>query len=106
MTNLINQKQISFVIPGNKAKERIDIFLANSIENATRTRIQKLISEGLVLVNGKKTKSNYQVLPNDKIEVTIPISPRPDIIFHVIWQKNTTLNTNHKYNKNNELDYV
>lgn len=76
--NLITEKRFSFKLPEGKKKERIDVFLANSVENATRTRIQKLIEAGYVTVNGKVIKSNYKVAPFDEILVAIPVSPRPE----------------------------
>lgn len=78
MANLITEKIFRFNLPDGKKKERIDLFLANSIENATRTRIQKLIEAGYVTVNAKVIKSNYKVAPRDYIEVCIPVSPRPE----------------------------
>jgi 23S rRNA pseudouridine1911/1915/1917 synthase len=77
MMNLITEKKFRFEVPGGKKKERIDTFLAGKIENATRTRIQKLIDAGLVLVNGREIKSSYPVQPDDIIDVTIPVSPHP-----------------------------
>lgn len=78
MTNLISQKNFRFEVPPGKKKERIDVYIARLIENATRTRVQKLIDAGLVLVNDKKVKSNYKVNPEDVVDVTIPIAPRPE----------------------------
>lgn len=78
MANLITERIFRFKLPDGKKKERIDLFLANSIENATRTRIQKLIEAGYVTVNEKVIKSNYKVAPRDSIEVCIPVSPRPE----------------------------
>ncbi|HEY7750717.1 MAG TPA: RluA family pseudouridine synthase [Ignavibacteriaceae bacterium] len=78
MTNLIKEKKYRFEIPEGKKKVRIDIFLTNSIENATRSKVQKLIESYLVKVNGKIVKSNYQLKPFDVIEATHPISPRPE----------------------------
>ena len=46
---------------------RIDKFLQNRIENATRNKIQKAIDVGHVLVNEKLVKSNYKVKPGDQI---------------------------------------
>jgi len=78
MSKIINEKKFKIDVPDGKKKERIDVFLANSIENATRSRIQKLIKANGVIVNGKVIKANYLVCPNDKVEVTIPTSPRPE----------------------------
>ena len=77
---IITQKKLKFKIPDGKKKERIDTFLANSIENVTRSRIQKIIKENLVKVNGISVKANYKVVPDDDIEIVIPVSPRPDNI--------------------------
>lgn len=78
MSKLITEKKIRVEIPPAKTKERLDVYLTNSIENATRTKVQKLIEAGFVLVNGKPAKSNYKILPNDILDITIPISPRPE----------------------------
>lgn len=78
MSKIITEKKIKIEIPEGKKKERIDIFLANSVENATRSRIQKLIKSNLVTVNNKVVKQNYLICPGDKIEITIPVTPRPE----------------------------
>lgn len=78
MSKIITEKKIRIEIPEGKRKERIDVFLANSVENATRSRIQKLIKSNLVTVNNKAVKPNYLISPGDKIEITIPVTPRPE----------------------------
>ncbi|MBZ0179980.1 MAG: RluA family pseudouridine synthase [Melioribacteraceae bacterium] len=78
MTKIITEKIFEIEVTGGKKKERIDIYLANSIENATRTRIQKLIKAEYVTVNEQPTKANYHVEPGDKIKVKIPVTPRPE----------------------------
>ncbi len=80
MSKIISQKNYSFTAPDGKKRERIDLFLTNCIENATRTKIQKLIEANFVKVNGVFVKPSYQVQPKDFVEVSIPISPRPDEI--------------------------
>lgn len=80
MAKLIQEKKYRFEIPDKKKKERIDIFLASSVENATRSKVQKLIESGNVTVNGKRIKSSYLVLPGDIIEAIHPISPRPELV--------------------------
>lgn len=78
MVKLIKEKKYRFEIPEGKKKERLDVFLSNAIENATRSKVQKLIDSKLVTVNGAVVKSNYQVKPFDIIEATHPITPRPE----------------------------
>ena len=46
---------------------RIDKFLMNRIEGATRNKLQQAINTGMVLVNGKEVRSNYKVKPLDEI---------------------------------------
>ncbi len=80
MANIITEKVYEFILSESKKKERIDVYLSNSIENATRSRIQQLIKAGYVTVNGKAEKSNYIVKGGDRILVKIPCSPRPDCV--------------------------
>jgi 23S rRNA pseudouridine1911/1915/1917 synthase len=54
---------------------RIDKFLANRIEGATRNKLQQAINIGMVLVNGKEIRSNYKVKPLDSIIVYSDMSP-------------------------------
>jgi 23S rRNA pseudouridine1911/1915/1917 synthase len=55
---------------------RIDKFLTDRIENASRTRIQNAANAGNILVNGKTVKPNYRVKPLDLVQVVLPPPPR------------------------------
>lgn len=59
-----------------QAPLRIDKFLMNRIENATRSKIQQAAENGNVLVNDKPVKSNYKVKPFDVITVVFAHPPR------------------------------
>ena len=48
--------------------ERLDKYLSNNTE-LSRTLISKMIDEEYILVNGKKSKSNYKVKLNDVISI-------------------------------------
>ncbi|MBI1933759.1 MAG: RluA family pseudouridine synthase [Ignavibacteriales bacterium] len=74
------EKIINLVITEGQRKQRIDSYLANCLENTTRSRVQKLIKNNLVFVNNEAVKSNYIISPKDQIKITIPVSPRPDKI--------------------------
>lgn len=78
MSKIINEKKYTITVPPGKKKERIDTFLTNCIENATRSKVQKLVEANLVSVNGKFVKPSYNVMPNDLIEAVIPIELRPE----------------------------
>lgn len=48
---------------------RIDKFLMNKLEGATRNKVQQAIEQGFILVNNEVVKPNYRVRPNDTIVV-------------------------------------
>ena len=51
---------------------RIDVFLAENMEDLSRSGVQKLIDEGMITLNGGKTKANYKRREKDIIDVTVP----------------------------------
>jgi len=55
---------------------RVDKFLMNFIENASRNKIQQAVKLGQVLVNNIAVKTNYKVKPNDEIRVVLSEPPR------------------------------
>ena len=59
-------------VPG----ERLDAFLARSIEGMSRSGAQRLLEEGCVLRNGMPGKKNDKLNIGDEIHVTIP-EPKP-----------------------------
>jgi 23S rRNA pseudouridine1911/1915/1917 synthase len=65
------------VIKTDKGQEpyRIDKFLMNRIEGATRNKIQQAIEAGMVTVNGHTVKSNYRVRGLEEIIVFSYDSP-------------------------------
>ena len=65
-----------FVKPG----ERLDVFLSGQIEDLTRSRIQKLINDGNITVNGLSAKANTKLKAGDKIEVEIPEPKETEIV--------------------------
>ncbi len=69
-----------FKIPKGQIPERLDIYLANNIKNATRTKVQRAIDEGVVFVNGKTAKASRKIQPNDEVICKILKSPPIDLI--------------------------
>jgi len=53
------------------AGQRLDAFLAGHIANWSRSRLQRLIDDGEVLVNGHAAKSSYKLRANDAIEAEL-----------------------------------
>lgn len=66
-----------FIFKTDKGQEplRIDKFLMNRIEGATRNKLQKGINNGMVLVNGKPVRPNYKVKALEEIVVYSDMSP-------------------------------
>lgn len=62
-------ERLSIIIDRGQEPLRIDKFLMNRIEGATRNKIQQAIEEERVLVNEKPIKNNYKTKPGDKIVV-------------------------------------
>ena len=63
-------------IPG----ERLDAYLARTVEGLTRSAAQRLIEENCVLRNGKPAKKNDKLNIGDAVEVTIPEVKETEIV--------------------------
>ena len=57
--------------------QRIDVFLADKVPQHSRSYIQKLLKDGLVLADNEKVKQNYRVRAGNIIDMNIP--PPKDI---------------------------
>lgn len=64
----------------NEEGMRLDVYLAEEIEDISRSRIQKLIKDGNVTVNEKPVKANYRLLLGDRVSIAIPEAKAPDIL--------------------------
>ncbi len=60
-------ERLTIVADKGQEPYRIDKFLMNRIEGATRNKIQQAIQAERVLINDKPVKSNYKVRAHDKI---------------------------------------
>ena len=58
------------VDPG-QSQIRVDKYLSNRIDNASRSRIQAAAEAGNILVNQEAVKSNYKVKPNDEVVIVM-----------------------------------
>ncbi|MBP9793671.1 MAG: RluA family pseudouridine synthase [Flavobacterium sp.] len=64
-----------FVSPKGQSILRVDKFLMQLIENATRNKIQQAAERGNIFANGIPVKSNYKVKPFDEIKVMLSHPP-------------------------------
>jgi 23S rRNA pseudouridine1911/1915/1917 synthase len=90
----------SFVAEKGQQPLRIDKYLMNFIENATRNKIQAAAKEGSIYVNGEPVKSNYKVKPFDEIKVLFAHPPHEyllvpeDIPINVVYEDDDVLVVN------------
>ncbi len=62
-------ERINLIVDKGQQPLRIDKFLVQRIENASRNKVQQSIEAGRVLVNGKTIQANYKIRPLDEIIV-------------------------------------
>lgn len=92
-----------FVADQGQALLRIDKFLMNRMENASRTKIQEAADAGNIYINDKQIKkSNYKVKPNDVITIMMSHPPREieiiaqDIPLDIVYEDDELLVVNKK----------
>jgi 23S rRNA pseudouridine1911/1915/1917 synthase len=79
---------------------RVDKFLVNRIENASRNKIQDAAAAGSVLANGNPVKANYKVKPGDTITIEMSWPPREieiipeDIPLNIVYEDDALIVVN------------
>ena len=68
-------ERFSITIDKGQEPLRIDKFLMQRLEGATRNKLQQSINLGMVTVNGKDVKPNYKVKPGDSVIIFSDMSP-------------------------------
>lgn len=70
--NSIQEQEHFIYAPENdRSGSRLDAYLASRLESWSRSRLQRLIEGGDVLVNGRPSKSSYKLRAGDEIEVDL-----------------------------------
>lgn len=78
---MAENKEFSFTVEEEYDSVRADVFLSAIMEDVSRSRISRLISEGAVLLNGEPLKkSSIKVSEEDRITVFLPPDRVPDIL--------------------------
>lgn len=86
--------------PNGQKPLRVDKFLMNFIENATRNKIQQAAKNGLVWVNGGSVKQNYKVKAGDEVKVMFEHPPHEfllvpeDIPLDIVYEDDVLLVVN------------
>jgi 23S rRNA pseudouridine1911/1915/1917 synthase len=90
----------AFKVERGQQPLRIDKYLMNFVENATRNKIQQAAKDGCIFVNGATVKSNYKVKPNDHITVKFEHPPHEyllvaeDIPIDIVYEDDDVLVVN------------
>jgi 23S rRNA pseudouridine1911/1915/1917 synthase len=66
---------LTFSVTEEEAGERLDAFLAAHVEGWSRSRLQRLIEDADVLVNGRVAKPSYKLHASDEVEVELTSPP-------------------------------
>ena len=62
----------AYQVDQDSAGKRLDVFIADQYQDISRSYVQKLIKDGLVLVNEGVKKASYKLEEGDKLEVAMP----------------------------------
>lgn len=64
-----------FVVDPGQEPQRLDRWVQLRLSGVSRTKVQAAVKASCVLVNGKTSKSNYNVKPGDTVAVLLPHPP-------------------------------
>lgn len=73
-------EHFKFVADKGQQPLRVDKYLMNRVENATRNKIQKAAKDGNIYVNDATVKSNYKVKANDVVRVLFEHPPYEQLL--------------------------
>ena len=93
-------EHFSFKVDKGQEPLRIDKFLINRIENASRNRIQIAAKNGFIYANDIPVKQNYKVKPGDEVKVMFTHPPYENLLesekidFEIIYEDKDVLVVN------------
>jgi len=67
------------VVEDEDAGLRLDVYLAQEFTEISRSRLQRLISKGMVLVNQRNVRTSYRIRTGDEIRVYLPPVETPAV---------------------------
>ena len=76
----MSQESIILSVPPEFSDMRADRFLSEKLPELSRSRIQQLISDGSITVNGKAIKSSLKLTGGESVEVHIPEAAGTEIL--------------------------
>jgi 23S rRNA pseudouridine1911/1915/1917 synthase len=70
-----DEEKIEIVVADFQSDEkapRLDVYLVSHIPEISRSRVQKLIEDGCILVDSQPVKMSHRLKPGEKIEIEMP----------------------------------
>ncbi|HEX3281696.1 MAG TPA: RluA family pseudouridine synthase [Pyrinomonadaceae bacterium] len=91
-----NLETLNLQVSESDVDTRLDSFLAAQIDGWSRARLQRLIEDEDVLVNGKPAKASYKLRARDEIEVELSAPPAAtftpeDIPLNIIFEDDSLI---------------
>jgi 23S rRNA pseudouridine1911/1915/1917 synthase len=83
---------VTYTVPGEAAKQRLDAWLAGHMTGVSRERVQDLIEQEKILLDGKSPRASYRLRGGETIEVLgDPVRPplkafAEDIPLHIVYE--------------------
>ena len=80
------------LVPPDAAGQRLDQFLTANLEDVSRSRVQLLVDQGDVRMDGAAPKASHKLRGGERIEITGEPHPAPlkaepeDIPLHVVYE--------------------
>jgi len=81
----------TLIVTDSHSGKRLDMFIQHHEAYSSRNRIQALIRDGLVVVNGQAEKPGYKVKPGDSVTLELPERPLREVLpenipLHVVFE--------------------
>lgn len=91
MKNTMKNEVYTLLVSGEEQGSRLDALVAKNIEDISRARVQKLLDEGCLTVNGTVKKANYRLRAGEEIRLEIPVAvslevPPEDIPLDILYE--------------------
>ena len=71
----MDHETLTFKVDDTSVDSRLDTYLASQIQTWSRARLQRLIENEDVVVNGRSAKASYRLRTGDEVEVELVASP-------------------------------
>ncbi|MDW7774417.1 MAG: RluA family pseudouridine synthase [Desulfobulbaceae bacterium] len=75
-----SRQSFSFIVPGEEAGLRLDLFLVRHLSEFSRSALYRLIQNDSVQVNGDTPKAGYRIREGDRVDVVVPEQEPSDLI--------------------------